>query len=74
VDKDSTPKLADFGLASIIYNTPTAASTITDVVGGTVRYMSPELHQACLDVACTSRPTIQSDVYAFAITLWEVRR
>jgi serine/threonine protein kinase len=37
-------------------------------VGGTVRYMAPELHND------DSKLTVPSDVYALAITLWEVCR
>jgi serine/threonine protein kinase len=72
VDADFNPRLADFGLTTILYNSPTAATTMVGSAGGTVRWMAPELHDED-DGHGSTRPSVRSDIYALAITFWEVR-
>jgi serine/threonine protein kinase len=72
VDSDRRVRLADFGLATVLYNSPTAATTMKGSNGGTVRWMAPELYKED-DGHGTSWPSARSDVYALAITIWEVR-
>ncbi|KAJ7504391.1 kinase-like domain-containing protein [Mycena galericulata] len=70
VDDDWHACLADFGLA--VFSDATAA-THTSHHGGSVRWMSPELHypQSCgLE---TFKRTFASDVYSFACVCVEVR-
>ncbi|KAJ7765418.1 kinase-like domain-containing protein [Mycena maculata] len=70
VDDDWHACLADFGLA--VFSDATVA-TQTSHHGGSVRWMSPELHypQSCgLD---TFKRTFASDVYSFAFVCIEVR-
>lgn len=69
VDDDWHVRLADFGLS--VFSDATAA-TQTSHRGGSVRWMSPELHlpQSCgLD---TFQRTFASDVYSFAFVCVEV--
>jgi serine/threonine protein kinase len=66
VDSNDTPRLVDFGLTSVLYNTAAEATTRTGYAGGTIPWMSPELHRG-------QPHSFQSDVYALAITLWEVK-
>jgi serine/threonine protein kinase len=72
VDANFNPRLADFGLTVILYDSPTAATTVAGGVGGTVRWMAPEMHEFD-DGHGSARPSVRSDVYALAITLWEAR-
>jgi serine/threonine protein kinase len=64
--RDKTAKIADFGLSTIITGTLTASSGLS----GTARWMAPEL---CWDELGDPAPTPASDVYALAMTFWEVR-
>jgi serine/threonine protein kinase len=74
VDEQGNARLADFGMVTVLFNSSTQATTVTgEGVGGTMRYMAPELHAA--SAAGSDGPTLSvtSDVYALAMTLWEVR-
>jgi hypothetical protein len=47
-----------------------------DSAGGTIAWTAPELLNPTIyaqDGGHTGEPTKQSDMYAFAITIWEVR-
>jgi serine/threonine protein kinase len=73
VDEHRVARLTDFGVATVLYNSSTAATTMTGSgVGGTVRWMAPELHEVRPEDGQCARPSVGSDVYALAITLWEV--
>jgi serine/threonine protein kinase len=55
-------------MTTVLLNSSTQAITATGgSVGGTLRYMAPELHND------NPKLTVLSDIYALAITLWEVR-
>jgi serine/threonine protein kinase len=72
VDRNHRSRLADFGLTKVLYNTTTAATTLAGSTSGTVRWMAPELLQMDNGSGC-SQVTVRSDIYALAITIWEVR-
>jgi serine/threonine protein kinase len=62
-------------MTTVLLNFSTQSTTISgDDVGGTLRYMAPELY-AVSDLTPPECPklTVQSDIYALAMTLWEVR-
>lgn len=61
--------LTDFGLTGIILNTLSPSDELS--ARGTLCYMAPELIENPSENAW--RPTTASDVYALAMTLWEVR-
>jgi serine/threonine protein kinase len=58
-------------MATVLCNTSSQLASATgEPVGGTIRFMAPEL----LDPGSEgTKLTVQSDIYALAITLWEVR-
>jgi serine/threonine protein kinase len=65
-------RLTDFGLAMMLHATRTATLYRG---AGSLRWMAPELlnpedHNIIQDEA--GRPTKSSDIYALAITVWEV--
>jgi serine/threonine protein kinase len=61
-------------MAAVLFNSSTQATTLTgDGVAGTVRYMAPELHAAFAPGFDGPTLSVATDVYALAITLWEVR-
>jgi hypothetical protein len=72
VDRDHRSRLADFGLAKVLYSTTTAATTLAGGPSGTVRWMAPELWELD-DGRGFNQVTVRSDIYALAITIWEVR-
>jgi serine/threonine protein kinase len=72
VDRNHRSRLSDFGLTKVLYNTTTAATTLAGSASGTVRWMAPELLQIDNGSGC-SQVTVRSDIYALAITIWEVR-
>jgi hypothetical protein len=61
VDGHGHAKLADFGMARLTHD----ESFSEKVVGGTPNYLAPELLKGHM-------PTIQSDMYALGVTLYEI--
>jgi serine/threonine protein kinase len=73
VGENSNVRLADFGMATVLFNSPTLATTDTgDGVGGTMRFMAPELHAESTPDSCGPKLGIPTDIYALAMTIWEV--
>jgi len=72
IDKDGHARLVDFGFLAIISDpaNPTMSSSYT--VGGTVRWMSPELLASDQSSPNSGRPTKQSDCYAFGMVTYKV--
>ncbi|MCB9850210.1 MAG: protein kinase [Phycisphaerales bacterium] len=65
VDEDGRPKVLDFGLARQHTGTGQCSVTMTDVVAGTLRYLSPEQ-------ALGEGSDVRSDVYALGLILYEL--
>jgi len=72
VDKTGTARIADFGLMTIA-NLSTNLLSETEVSGGTVRWMSPELLYPSR-FGSNGRPTRESDCYALGMVIYEVGR
>ncbi|KDQ56518.1 hypothetical protein JAAARDRAFT_132211 [Jaapia argillacea MUCL 33604] len=70
VGKDRSARLADFGLATLAYTSPTL-QTATSRSGGTIRWMAPELFQSEQD-RDSSRPSFKSDIYALGMVMYEI--
>jgi serine/threonine protein kinase len=75
IDETSCARITDFGLAVFLNSTTTAT---TSSFGGSTLWMAPELlyperYMEELGSASNGQPTKQSDMYALAITIWEVR-
>jgi len=72
IDQDGHARLADFGLL-IIVSDPTNPTVSTSVApAGTTRWMSPELLDPDNFGSKDSRPTKESDCYAFGMVVYEV--
>jgi serine/threonine protein kinase len=68
VDRDRNARLADFGLVSTLSNATIATAHFTSGgARGTGRWMAPELFKDA-----ESPRSDLSDIYALAITVWEV--
>ncbi|MEA2031095.1 MAG: protein kinase [candidate division Zixibacteria bacterium] len=65
IDKEGNALVADFGIAQII-GTPEGEMTSSDVVMGTVSYMSPEQKVSSTNVDQTT------DIYAMGMILYEI--
>jgi serine/threonine protein kinase len=73
VDEHRNARLVDFGLTTVLLNSTTQVTTISsDGVGGTLRYMAPELHLVSDPAFETPKLNVLTDIYALSITLWEV--
>ena len=70
MDSRGRARLVDFGVSRVLYST--ACFTQTTSVRGTFRWMAPELLQCIILGGTVMRPNIESDVYALAMTSWEV--
>ena len=69
--RDSHARIADFGLAVVSDQTnPTGSSSYT--IGGTIRWMSPELLDSDPTGLRNERSTKQSDCYALGMVVYEV--
>ena len=72
IDQEGHARLADFGLLAIVSDPghPTTSSSYTKT--GTTRWMSPELIDPGQFGLGDSRPTKESDCYAFGMVIYEV--
>ena len=68
VDKQGTPKIADFGLVRILgeKNDEVSRLTKTQTVMGTIEYMSPEQREGQRDI------DHRSDIYSLGVVLYEM--
>jgi serine/threonine protein kinase len=64
LDDKLNPRLTDFGLSRMMA-TSTLWATSTKSIGGTLRWMAPELVNQD-----DAKPTAASDVYAFGMTCY----
>ena len=71
IDQDNNPRLADFGLLTIISDPANNLSSSSHAHGGTARWMSPELIYPKQFGFKKSRPTKASDCYAFGMVIYE---
>ena len=67
IDSNHTARIADFGLTSLLRHPSISISVTPPTWGGTYRWMAPELFDG------KSRPSKESDVYAFGMVIYEVR-
>ena len=65
IDRQGNAKVADFGIAQII-GTPDGEMTSTDIIMGTLAYMSPEQKVSSTNVDHTT------DIYAMGVMLYEM--
>lgn len=65
IDRQGNPRVADFGIAQIV-GTPDGEMTSSDVIMGTLAYMSPEQKVSSTNVDQTT------DIYAIGIILYEI--
>ena len=66
IDGNSSARIADFGLTSVLRNHSMSISVTAPTYGGTLRWMAPELFDD------DSRPSKASDVYALGMVVYEV--
>ena len=69
MDPNGRARLADFGFLTIVSDTTISSSF---AIGGTIRWMSPELFYPDKSGLKGARPTKQSDCYAFGMVIYEV--
>jgi serine/threonine protein kinase len=67
IDRDGNVRISDFGLISIT-GTQLPGSSFTSHMGGSVRWMAPEL----FDPEAGQTVTRATNVYAFGMTILEV--
>lgn len=64
--------LADFGLMNVVSDSSATYADTSALVGGTTRWMSPELLSPDHFGLTHTVPTIASDVYALGMVILEV--
>ncbi|MDH4157922.1 MAG: protein kinase [candidate division Zixibacteria bacterium] len=65
IDREGNALVADFGIAQMV-STPESEMTSSDVIMGTLAYMSPEQKQSSTNVDQTT------DIYAVGVMLYEI--
>jgi len=65
IDRQGNPRVADFGIAQIV-GTPETEMTSSDVIMGTLSYMSPEQKVSSTNVDQTT------DIYAMGVMIYEI--
>ena len=71
IDQAGRPRLADFGLLTIIMDPTNPLTPSSHTQGGSARWMSPELLAPKQFGLNNSRPTEHSDCYALAMVIYE---
>ena len=71
IDQTGNPRLADFGLLTIISDPANLLSSSSYTQGGTVRWMSPERIAPDRFGFKDNRPTKPSDCYALGMVIYE---
>ena len=71
IDETGHARITDFGLLTIISDPANLLSSSSNVRGGTVRWMSPELIAPDQFGLKKSRPTMSSDCYALGMVIYE---
>lgn len=71
IDDNGNARLADFGLLTIISDPINLLSSSSCALGGTARWMSPELIDPQRFGLDRTRPTKSSDYYALAMVIYE---
>lgn len=72
ISADRRALLADFGLMNIVSDLGPTFADSSALVGGTMRWMSPELLSPESFGLLSIKPTISSDVYALGMVVLEV--
>jgi len=72
IDEGGHARLADFGLLTIVSDPTNFMTSGSLAVGGTTRWMSPELLHPDQFGFEDSRPTTESDCYALGMVIYEV--
>ena len=72
IDRTGHACIADFGLLTIASSATNITSSNSFLIGGTIRWMSPELFDPEEFNLKDSRPTKCSDRYAFGMVMYEV--
>jgi len=65
VDKNGTVKVADFGISQMNFSKDGAEKAATESYFGSTAWVAPEIFQGQIFTA-------KSDVYSFAVVLWEI--
>jgi serine/threonine protein kinase len=71
ISDDHHALLADFGLINVAFDSGATCADTSALVGGTVRWMSPELLHPENFGLSNSNPTKPSDVYALGMVIFE---
>jgi len=71
IDHAGNPRLADFGLLTIVSDPANVFSSTSYAQGGTARWMAPELIDPKKFGMKDSRPTKSSDCYALGMVIYE---
>ena len=71
IDQTGNPRLADFGLLTIVSDPKNRLSSSSNTNGGTIRWMSPELIAPGWFGLKKTRPTTSSDCYALGMVIYE---
>ncbi|CAE6499584.1 unnamed protein product [Rhizoctonia solani] len=72
VDANGIPKLTDFGLAQMIRAEDSTERSSSSCVGGTSRWMAPELIGSDSPNVPCGKPNFASDVHALGMTIYEI--
>jgi len=72
IDQNGRACLADFGLLTIASDPANPTTSNSIVIGGTIRWMSPELLDPDQFGFGDGRPTKESDCYALGMVIYEV--
>jgi len=76
IDSERRARLADFGLATVVDETTSKATTADSRLKGTTRWMAPELlfpdRFGFTDKLAKQLPSKDTDIYAIGMTILEV--
>jgi len=72
IDSDLNARIGDFGLTNVTSSASISMALSTSSLGGTCRWMAPELLKSDEAGGASPKPSKESDVYAFGMVAYEV--
>lgn len=73
IDEEGRANLCDFGMTTLVHSLNSINPSTRSSLCGTVQYMAPEMIDPEQGGLQNPHPSLEVDIYALAILMWQVR-